>query len=56
MVESLRTEVVVEDDRLDELLPGRDPVPFREAVRLALRRGEGPGSPWPEDPAWAGGR
>lgn len=37
LVESLRTEVVVHEDRLRELLGG-DPLPFREAVRLALRR------------------
>lgn len=37
LVESLRTEVVVHDDRLRDLLSG-DLLPFREAVRLALRR------------------
>ena len=37
LVESLRTEVVVHDARLHDLLGG-DPLPFREAVRLALRR------------------
>lgn len=37
LVESLRTEVVVRDDRFRALVGG-DPLPFREAVRLALRR------------------
>lgn len=70
LVESLSTEVVVNDHAIDDVLP-HDCLPFREAVALALKRvehlevttrwsgadlpGSSPADPLPSDPDWAGG-
>ncbi len=67
LVDSLRHEVVVHDHGIDELVP-HEPVSFREALELAVRRtgaggvdtrwtdaGFSPADPIPGDPEWAGG-
>jgi hypothetical protein len=67
LIDSLRHEVVVHDHTIDELVP-HDPIPFREAVELAVRRtrteavvtrwsdaGYTPADTIPGDPEWAGG-
>lgn len=70
LVESLSTEVVVNDHAIDDVLP-HECLPFREAVALALKRvehlevttrwsgadlpGRSPADPLPSDPHWAGG-
>jgi uncharacterized protein YbjT (DUF2867 family) len=67
LIEGLRAEVVVHDDTARRLFP-QDPLPFREALRLALaappeavatRRSDAapsPAHPAPGDPEWSGGR
>ncbi|MGK2947336.1 MAG: SDR family oxidoreductase [Acidimicrobiales bacterium] len=70
LIDSLVNEVVVRDDALQQTMP-HDPLPFREAVELAVRRvsdlavpsrwsdatlpGRTPADPLPTDPDWAGG-
>lgn len=69
LIESLRNSVVVHEDDIRALVPF-DPLPFDEAVRLALERirsGEvetrwsgaswpgAPADPLPSDPDWSGG-
>lgn len=70
LIDSLVNEVVVHENTSDEILP-HDPLPFREAVRLALTRiqkldvatvwsgaelsGRSPAEPMTTDPHWAGG-
>jgi uncharacterized protein YbjT (DUF2867 family) len=71
LVDSLRHEVVVHHEGpaagIDELVP-HEPLPFRDAVELALRRtraegvdtrwsdaGFSPADPVPGDPEWSGG-
>ncbi len=72
LIKSLATEVVVRPDGEDirEVVPG-DPLPYEEAVRLALQRvhdhevetswrdadlaGHSPADPYPGDPEWTGG-
>ena len=67
LVDSLRNEVVVDDDSAMKLFP-YEPITYREAVRLALQRTVGrevetrwsdaatsPARPLPSDPVWAGG-
>jgi uncharacterized protein YbjT (DUF2867 family) len=69
LIESLRNSVVVHEDDIRTLVPF-DPLPFDEAVRLALQRiqhGEvetrwagatwpgAPADPLPSDPDWSGG-
>jgi len=70
LVESLINEVVVVDRPVTEAIP-HTPIPFREAVELALARvadlrvdtswsdaglpGQSPADPLPTDPDWAGG-
>ncbi len=72
LVDSLKVEVVARDHDIAEVVP--DPpeglLPFREAVRLAIKRVQdadvatrwssasvagAPSDPLPEDPSWAGG-
>jgi uncharacterized protein YbjT (DUF2867 family) len=66
LIDSLVHEVVVDDDHTAELL-GREPIPYRTAVSLALERVEHgdvvsrwsdavhrPAAPLPTDPAWSG--
>ena len=72
LVDSLKMEVVARDHDIADLVP--DPaeglLPFREAVRLAIKRVQdadvatrwssasvagAPSDPLPEDPSWAGG-
>ncbi|MBM3696779.1 MAG: SDR family oxidoreductase [Actinobacteria bacterium] len=67
LIEGLRAEVLVRDDTARRLLP-HDPLPFRDALRLALdappeavagQPTEGaasPAHPAPGDPKWSGGR
>jgi uncharacterized protein YbjT (DUF2867 family) len=67
LIEGLRAEVVVHDDTALRLFPHR-PLPFREALRLALeappRAGSdllpeapvSPAQPAPGDPEWSGGK
>jgi uncharacterized protein YbjT (DUF2867 family) len=70
LIDSLVNEVVVRDGALQEVMP-HDPLPFRQAVELAVRRvedlavpsrwsdatlpGRTPADPLPTDPDWAGG-
>ena len=66
LVESLRTEAVVRDDTARRLFP-HDPLPYREALRLALATpsdavatrwsdaAPSPAHPAPGDPEWSGG-
>lgn len=66
LVESLRTEVVVRDETARRLFP-HDPLPYREALRLALATppdavatrwsdaAPSPAHPAPGDPEWSGG-
>lgn len=67
LVDSLKNEVIVNNDAASELFPYQ-PITYREAVRLALKRitqsevetrwsdaATSPASPLPTDPAWAGG-
>jgi uncharacterized protein YbjT (DUF2867 family) len=70
LIDSLVNEVIVRDQALQEVMP-HDPLPFREAVELAVRRvedlavpsrwsdaslpGRTPADPLPTDPDWAGG-
>jgi uncharacterized protein YbjT (DUF2867 family) len=67
LIDSLRHEVVMHDHTIDELVP-HEPIPFRRAVELALRRTrtEAVETRWtdagytaadtlPGDPEWSGG-
>jgi uncharacterized protein YbjT (DUF2867 family) len=70
LIDSLVNEVIVRDDALQQTMP-HHPLPFREAVELAVRRvedlavtsrwsdatlpGRTPADPLPTDPDWAGG-
>ncbi len=67
LIDSLRHEVVMTDHHIDELVP-HDPIDFRTAVELAVRRtstelvvtrwsdsGYTPADTIPGDPQWAGG-
>jgi uncharacterized protein YbjT (DUF2867 family) len=70
LIDSLVNEVVVRDASISEVMPHR-PLPFRDAVALAIRRvedlavpsrwsdaalpGRTPADPLPTDPDWAGG-
>jgi uncharacterized protein YbjT (DUF2867 family) len=66
LVEGLRTDVVVGDDAARRLFP-HDPLPYREALRLALATppvavatrwtdaAPSPAHPAPGDPDWSGG-
>ena len=72
LVDSLKVEVVARDHDIEDIVP--DPpqglLPFREAVRLAIKRVQdadvatrwssasvagAPSDPLPEDPSWSGG-
>jgi uncharacterized protein YbjT (DUF2867 family) len=70
LIDSLTIEVVVRDDSIREIDP-HEPIGYREAVALALRRvedldvrtswsdaelaGRSPADPMPTDPDWSGG-
>lgn len=67
LIDSLRHEVVMSDHAIDDLVP-HDPLPFRTALELAVRRtrteavdtrwsdaGFTPADTIPGDPDWAGG-
>ncbi|HEY6530742.1 MAG TPA: SDR family oxidoreductase [Acidimicrobiales bacterium] len=70
LIDSLANEVVVHDPAIREIVP-RDPLPYRQAVELALHklmdldvattwadaelRGRSPADPLPADPDWSGG-
>ena len=70
LIDSLVNEVVVRDHAIDAVVP-RQPLPYRDAVDMALRRvrdlrvqttwadaelrGRSPADPLPADPEWAGG-
>ncbi len=66
LVESLRTEAVVQDDSARRLFP-HNPLPYQEALRLALatpaeavaarwsEAAASPAHPAPGDPEWSGG-
>lgn len=70
LIDSLVNEVIVRDEALQQTMP-HDPLPFREAVELAVRRvedlavtsrwsdatlpGRTPADPLPTDRDWAGG-
>lgn len=67
LVDSLRNEVIVTDDTAERLFPTK-PIPYRQAVRMALESTTGrnvetrwsdaatsPALPLPTDPEWSGG-